>query len=267
MKISLGCNACIQDRLKAGLSTMPKDVQTELPLQNSIIYEFDCPNGHHNIIALRNPKFELLFESGILALKDGYYREAVTSFSASLERFYEFLTTAFLLPEIEKSPSGFQQAWKFFLNSSERQLGGVFLLHYKIFNEPLLAFDIGFIKKHNLSLSGKEPVNFRNAVIHQGFIPSFKDVINYGDAIYKYIGEVLVGLSSMREWQLRLYDTVLFSEKSTYDVDGEMTIPIQVFVYFLNAIAFIASASDNAEEKHFISADFDKKSLRDLFSK
>jgi hypothetical protein len=39
----------------------------------------------------------VLFDIGANAVVDGYYREAITSFSASLERFYEYFLGALLL--------------------------------------------------------------------------------------------------------------------------------------------------------------------------
>jgi hypothetical protein len=59
-------------------------------------YEFTCPEGHTNVSSLQEQKFELLFEIGAFAIRDGYYREAVTSFASSLERFYEFFIKAAL---------------------------------------------------------------------------------------------------------------------------------------------------------------------------
>jgi hypothetical protein len=35
-------------------------------------------------------KFEVLFDLAANAIVDGYYREAIASFAASLERFFEF---------------------------------------------------------------------------------------------------------------------------------------------------------------------------------
>lgn len=47
-------------------------------------------NGHVVAFTLDTLRFELLFESGIVALLAGFRREAVSSIAAALERFYEF---------------------------------------------------------------------------------------------------------------------------------------------------------------------------------
>ncbi len=54
------------------------------------IYEATCPEGHKTYTLLQQLLFEVLFDIGAYAITDGYYREAVSSFTASLERFYEF---------------------------------------------------------------------------------------------------------------------------------------------------------------------------------
>ena len=53
-------------------------------------YEVHCAAGHVSKVTVDNVKFELLFEMGLNALVDGYPREAVSSFTSALERFYEF---------------------------------------------------------------------------------------------------------------------------------------------------------------------------------
>ncbi len=60
-------------------------------------YEVTCPKGHKSVTILQQQKFEVLFDIGAYAIVDGYYREAVSSFTSSLERFYEFFVKAVLL--------------------------------------------------------------------------------------------------------------------------------------------------------------------------
>lgn len=49
-----------------------------------------CSHGHKTTTIVQNPKYEILFDIGANAIVDGYYREAVSSFTSSLERFYEY---------------------------------------------------------------------------------------------------------------------------------------------------------------------------------
>jgi hypothetical protein len=59
-------------------------------LQDNGLYYMQCPLGHKTVTCLQEQKFEVLFDMGIYAIVDGYYREAVSAFAAALERFHEF---------------------------------------------------------------------------------------------------------------------------------------------------------------------------------
>jgi len=54
------------------------------------IYKFTCAAGHASVHQLGNPKFEILFEMGLLAFNDGYTREAVATLAAGVEEFMRF---------------------------------------------------------------------------------------------------------------------------------------------------------------------------------
>lgn len=49
-----------------------------------------CSCGFENTIIIQNQKFEVLLESAIIAMQEGYTIEAAASFSAAYERFFEF---------------------------------------------------------------------------------------------------------------------------------------------------------------------------------
>ena len=57
-------------------------------------YDARCPIGHKSLIYLRNPKFDLLFESRANALLNGYLVRGVASFAVALERFQVFYIRA-----------------------------------------------------------------------------------------------------------------------------------------------------------------------------
>jgi hypothetical protein len=86
MKIGLVCPGCIADE---GLS--PSTKKQFVNVEDSGIYKLKCPRGHTTNIVLQDLRHELLFESGAIALIDGYTREAVASFASSVERFTEFI--------------------------------------------------------------------------------------------------------------------------------------------------------------------------------
>ena len=149
-------------------------------VNNSGIYPFQCRNNHDNILVLQHFDHEVLFEIGIQALVDGYYREAISSFSSSLERFYEFfIIIASKLQEI--SDELFNKTWKNVSSSSERQLGA-YVFSYLLVN-----------RKHPSVLASKYR-ELRNNVIHKGYIPSHDEALNYGDKVYSEIINVLFEL-------------------------------------------------------------------------
>ncbi len=145
--------------------------------------------------------FQILFEIGINAIHDGYYREAIASFTASYERFLEFFTRI-VVTASGTSAEEYDKAWKHIRNQSERQLGAftfVFLLTYQ--ESPLLLSD--------------KQVSLRNNVIHKGKIPTRADCVKYGDDIMKIILNFLRKLwQSHQQEVIRSINTKIFSDNS-----------------------------------------------------
>lgn len=132
-------------------------------------YEFICSFGHETVTVLQQQKFEILFDIGAHAIIDGYYREAVSSFTSSLERFYEFSIRVFLEKSFQ-SENLLKNCWKMVSSQSERQMGAFIFLWASHFGEsPML-------------LSNNQ-VAFRNDVIHKGKIPTKAEAIVYGNAV------------------------------------------------------------------------------------
>ncbi|MCR8633201.1 hypothetical protein [Paenibacillus radicis (ex Xue et al. 2023)] len=157
-----------------------------LEMRDDGIYSVSCINGHKSIVVLNHHKYEILFEMGVLALSDGYTREAVSNFAASLERFYEFSIEVFLRNSGVYG-SAFEQTWKNLKNQSERQLGAYLMLYLNHFSK--------------YELLGKQPeifddklTKFRNDVIHKGNLPSYDEVIKYSEAVFTYIKNHLIEL-------------------------------------------------------------------------
>lgn len=173
MRILSSCVHClIKDGVPSGLFFEE--------LQDSGLYRLTCPNGHETIACLQNMKFEVLFELALHAILDGYYREAVSSFTSSMERFFEFYV------KLDCSRHGVSEAatgdaWKEVASQSERQLGA-FIFSY-------------------LSATGQAPkllskphVELRNRVIHKGQIPTKEEAIRFGEAVAEVIGHALSDL-------------------------------------------------------------------------
>ena len=167
MKIRIECNKCQLE------GTPHLKTYSYHELSDNGLYKICCDVGHESIVFIQNHKFDILFESGILALIDGYSREAVSSIASSLERFYEFYLKVICLKRgvyYDKIIA----SWKKIAPQSERQFGAyifVYLLENK--NCPKTLSD-KFVK-------------FRNKVIHKGYIPSDDEVIKYA----KNVGEII----------------------------------------------------------------------------
>src|SRR3990167_10557440 len=100
------------------------------PLNEDGIYEVTCKEGHYSVVFYAHQKFEVLFEMGLLAFNDGYAREAVLNFAASLERFHQFFIEV-TLGENKRRIDLFKK----YLKYSERQLGAFFLAYISAFHD------------------------------------------------------------------------------------------------------------------------------------
>jgi hypothetical protein len=126
---------------------------------------------------LENEKHDILFEGAGLALLDGYIREAAFGLASALERFLEFAVRALSL-RFRIPPDEHETTWKIVARQSERQLGmflGMWLVH---------------TNTAGVYLEGKW-VEFRNDVVHRGYIPREPEVMDYGDRVLAYINDRL----------------------------------------------------------------------------
>lgn len=192
MKIRLHCPICATEGVK--------DFWQEMrPLGDNTLYEVNCPNGHTTEIVSGGFKYDTLFEIGLNALKNGFHREAASSFATSLERFYEYSIGVLLMHKFspqtpgrfdEEALKAFDKLWKTALKLSERQLGAFCALYFNEFSEIPLLLDEAFVKGLRLSIL-KNPVNFRNRVVHEGYIPTYDEAFQYGEAVFKYMSVLL----------------------------------------------------------------------------
>ncbi len=140
-------------------------------------YSFTCAHGHVHDIVTGSMLFELLAETAMQAIVDGYYRDAIASFAASYERALQFYIDVVARARAT-SPATFDATWKLVSSQSERQIGmyaGVYLLENNAV-PPLLA------QKH---------VAFRNRVIHQGYLPSEAEAVLFGQAVVDLLQPLL----------------------------------------------------------------------------
>ena len=135
-------------------------------------HEVRCAAGHVSTVFLDNLKFELLFEIGLNALVDDHSRDAVSSFAASLERFYEFFWhVACRVNNVP--PEEAAKAWKLVARQSERQVGMFITAHLIL------------LKRSPALLNTNTDVKLRNDVIHGGYIPTQDEACAFGNVVMK----------------------------------------------------------------------------------
>ncbi|MDB5097082.1 MAG: hypothetical protein JWM80_1503 [Cyanobacteria bacterium RYN_339] len=186
MKVAISCPTC---RAEAGAGLEPGEIERHVfftDVQTESLYQVACPRGHANWAVLENPKFEILFEHGCMALVEGYPREAVSSFAAALERFYEFFIEV-VCAKLGVPVTALDASWKY-IQLSERQLGAFYfcylLLHKRPVAETFHKQLIGWTTQ-------------RNKAIHQGEIPPRGKAKEYGEWIFAAIATFLAELGGL----------------------------------------------------------------------
>jgi hypothetical protein len=184
MLLDLACFGCIKEQVDKGEDKTFDETSIPTPFEqinNSGIYEFTCSKGHNSKTIVDNINFEILFEYGLNAIADGYYREAVSSLTSAMERYFEFFVKTILRgSKIEFDL--IDKSWKKVSSQSERQIGAYIMLYTQTFGEePLL-------------LNPNKEIQFRNSVIHKGYIPTKEEAIKFGNSIMKIIEESLLKL-------------------------------------------------------------------------
>lgn len=178
MRLPVLCMTCFQ------VDGQPSNEFSLLEFSDNGRYEVICPRGHTTLTVLQQQKFEILFEIGLYAVLDGYYREAVSAFAASLERFYEYAVRV-LMHEASSSDTLFQ-AYKGNIGLSERQLGAYAALWTLRWKEPA-------------TLLSSNRSKFRNDVIHKGAIPRREQAVEFGEAVFNLVGPALTKLRGLQE--------------------------------------------------------------------
>lgn len=179
MIVRLFCPKCAYEAAQKHL--LEADIEVPVPvsrLSDNGKYQVKCGAGHVTSVTLDNLKFELLFELGVNALVDGYPREAVSSFTSSLERFQEFFFRV-VMAHFSVPSSAVETAWKAVSRQSERQLGAYISASLMLAKTPPTLLD------------PNKGVKFRNSVIHNGYVPNSDEAISFGDAVMTLINQAL----------------------------------------------------------------------------
>ncbi|MDP3581876.1 MAG: hypothetical protein Q8S39_08060 [Ignavibacteria bacterium] len=172
MYLYFDCHNCKEDEYKKRKSNIVYYVSANI-VNDDGYFEFTCPNNHRNRVILIAPKFDILFMIGENAVLDGYFREAISSFHTSLERAYEeYIRFMGFLDKIPESVS--DKTWKHLVKQSERQFG---------------AFTVLWLTKHkeDPKTLPEKYITLRNNVIHNGYLPSMQQTIEFGKSIIEVI--------------------------------------------------------------------------------
>lgn len=166
MKLLLYCIECQGDSVKPMLAKS----------KTKVCIFVKCENGHRFMYTVSNAKFEILFEMALLALIDGYTREAVATLAATVEEFYRFFAKVVLAKRGMYEDAKFDELadlWQL-LDGAEPQVEAFTVLY--------------FLEKGKApTFPDPKSTNFRNGVIHRGRIPKYDEVVSYGERITKFL--------------------------------------------------------------------------------
>lgn len=173
----------------------PSDELLSVELRDDGLLRVTCPRGHDTITAIQEQKYEILFDLAVMALLDGYPREGATGFAASLERFYEFAIKT-LSTKRGVDDTTFGSTWKLVANQSERQFGA-FVFSYMLESNavPSSIDDIKPTPVDDQDWKSRPWKEFRNAVVHKGYMPSSSEALAYGQLVFDHIQELTLWLS------------------------------------------------------------------------
>lgn len=166
------CNECPRQVLNGA----PRSEAIVTPYLEGPVYELQCPVGHSSLILLTNPKHEILFQMAAYALLDGDYRDAILTFATSLEVFWYFaLQCIFAGKGAIQSPSPKSRNLKRLFQEHWRQTFGT--------EPPALE---------------QPDQRLRNAVAHDGLIPSRDEAFAFGNKVLDLIVPAMMKL----RWEL-----------------------------------------------------------------
>jgi hypothetical protein len=189
MRLGITCMGCLE------VDGRPSEEAVSVEMRDDGLYMITCRRGHTTVTAVQEQKFEILFDLGAMALLDGYPREAVSSIAAALERFQEYYVQVLSLKH-GITYDTFMTAWKPISRQSERQLGA-FLFLYLVENKKALVPSIVDAKPGgSTAKNARTWTEFRNDVIHKGYIPSTDEVLAYGDLVYQFVYRLIKELRS-----------------------------------------------------------------------
>lgn len=244
MKLQVFCNECFFDGMKFEIQ--------EVEMNNDGLFEFTCSQGHNRITIIQMEKFEALFDIGTDALMNGYKTEALVSFATSLERFYEWFVKVVCL----KNSINYEiiiESWKPISKRTEQQIGAFQIMFLREFNQPSPKLN-------------NNKTFFRNQVVHNGYIPSYDEVLEYGEYVLSFIQDILdkMGNDYKDYYHINFLNQIEILQEKYMDLQTS-TVAIPTIIGLINdsnrktmdeAIAHIESRNKQNESMMQISKDY-----------
>lgn len=228
MRIQIQCRQCFEAGLLADTGKKVPYIPTYSHWNYPVVqidkwpyFEMECPNGHKHRYTMSSELFEVLFQQATYCLQDGYYREAIGTYHASLERLFEYCIE--ILCYHTGITEGYQQIWKQVKKQSERQLGAFYFIWYTTLGELP-----DFLNENKVRL--------RNDVVHNGKLATEQEAQEYGAYVFEYIRKTISKLKFLLGDDLRKYEMIrhyricegdlkkALSDPVVFDVGGEKLI-------------------------------------------
>ncbi len=212
MRIKVVCPYCLDAKdahVGESITITYNDIVQE-DLGDQYYYDLVCPNGHRNRFFIQTPRYELLYDMGVSAYLDGYYREAALDFAAAIERFHEYCILSFLLYR-DIPGERIMDMWKQISKQSERQYGAFISL----FLSELKGIP---------DLINNKWTEFRNNVTHKGYFPSAKEIEDYAKYTADYICSVFncmkTSMDNDRLWQGEIFFAIQELQEKKAEAGG-----------------------------------------------
>lgn len=260
MRLQLKCQQCFHDGRKKDEGKTPPYIPTypywEYPiieLEKWPYIEHTCNKGHKQRFLLSLELYELLFEQATYCIMDGYYREAIGTYHAALERFFEY-AIEMLCPE--NNIDVYNSFWKKISKRSEQQIGAFYALWTAHFKEIPEFLD-------------DNKINIRNKVVHQGELASMPKAKEYGEYVFNYIkksidklekafGNELQFKKVSRQFRICKEDLeAAWKDPLTIEIDGEIQTMSPSSV-------MLTCMLNNPKIKNYTDC-FKKQNLNDMF--
>jgi hypothetical protein len=149
-------------------------------LNNDLYAICTCPQGHKFLSGLMHHVPDVLYMSAVSAFRKECYSESILSFTAAFERTCELFFKAFSLRH-GSSIELVDEMWTELKNQSERQYGA-FCLAYCITTSSAWKAD-------------NKQVEFRNKVVHKGYIATKSEAELYAGYITEKLNMTIALLS------------------------------------------------------------------------